>query len=164
MGFLSSRCSGKVPQLASRGESSGFSPDAVVFLSSYNGPVRCEEPLGIPPQLLLGRWSSSGVEAGTSGFLFRTNMDLGVPLDAQGSQASSHVDTCTSALLSSWKSSVRLALRLTQGSVALSRGTTGLSHPPSCFELILGMTIESVAGESGVSGVHWNMGSFEMMT
>ena len=88
-------------------------------------------------------------------------MDLGIPLGfPQGSQASSHVDTCTSALLSSWKSSVRLALRLTQGSVALSRGTTGLSHPPSCFELILGMTIESVAGESGVSGVHWDIEVF----
>ena len=115
MGFLSSRCSGKVPQLASRGESSGFSPDAVVFLSSYNGPVRREGPLGIPPQLLPGRWSSSGVEAGTSGFLSRTDMDLGVPLDAQGSQALSHVEPCNSALLSSRKRSVRLPVRLTIG-------------------------------------------------
>ena len=115
MGFLSSRCSGKVPQLASRGESSGFSPDAVVFLSSYNGPVRREGPLGIPPQLLPGHWSSSGVEAGTSGFLSRTDMDLGLPLDAQGSQASSHVEPWNSTLLSSRKRSVRLPVRLTIG-------------------------------------------------
>ena len=93
MGFLSSQCSGKVPQLASRGESSGFSPDAVVFLSSYNGPVRREGPLGIPPQLLPGRWSSSGVEAGTSGFLSSADMDFGVPLEfQQWSQSSSGSD------------------------------------------------------------------------
>ena len=115
VGFLSSRCSGKVPQLALRGGSPSFSQDAAVFLSSYNGPVRCEGPLGIPPQLLLGRWSSSGVEAGTSGFLFRTNLDLGVPLDAPGSQASSHVEPCNSTLLSSRKRSVRLPVRLTIG-------------------------------------------------
>ena len=114
MGFLSSRCSGKVPQLALRGGSPSFSQDAAVFLSSYNGPVRCEGPLGIPPQLLLGRWSSSGVEAGTSGFLSSANMDLGVPLEfPQGSQASTRVETCKSALLSSWKSSVRFPVGLT---------------------------------------------------
>ena len=29
-----------------------------------------------------------------------------------------------------------------------------MSHPPSCFDSVLRVTIVSVAGESGVSGVH----------
>ena len=39
-----------------------------------------------------------------------------------------------------------------------SRGATGLSHLPSCFELILGVTVESVQGNQfdlewiGISG------------
>ena len=53
-----------------------------------------------------GPKSSSGAEAGTSGFLSSADMDLRVPMEfPQGSQASSHVETCKSALLSSWKSS-----------------------------------------------------------
>ena len=47
-----------------------------------------EESLRIPLQSLPGPRSSSGVEAGTSGFLSRADMDLGVPLwYPQGSQA-----------------------------------------------------------------------------
>ena len=29
--------------------------------------------------------------------------------------------------------------------------------PPSAFESVLGVTVESVAGESDVSGVHWDI-------
>ena len=43
-------------------------------------------------------------------------MDLGVPLGhPQGIQASSRVELCKSALLSSWKSSVMLPVGLTIG-------------------------------------------------
>ena len=31
---------------------------------------------------------------------------------------------------------------------------------PSCFESVLGVIVESVAGESGVSGVHWDVRVF----
>ena len=73
-----------------------------------------EGPLGIPLQSLLVPRSSSGVEAGTSGYLSRTGMDLRVPRGRpQGSQASSHVEPCKSPLLSSRKSSVRLPVGLT---------------------------------------------------
>ena len=56
----------------------------------------------------------TGVGARNSGFLSSANMDLRVPLEfPQGSQASSLVETCKSALLSSLKSSVRLPVELT---------------------------------------------------
>ena len=75
-----------------------------------------EGPLKIPLQSLPGLRSSSGVEAGTSGFLFKADMDLGVPLGhPHGSEASSRVEPCKSALLSSWKSSVSLPVRLIIG-------------------------------------------------
>ena len=34
---------------------------------------------------------------------------------------------------------------------------------PLCFELVLRVTVEPVAGESGLSGVHWTSESFEMV-
>ena len=88
-------------------------------------------------------------------------MDFGVPLGfLQGSQASSRVETGKSNLLSSRKSSVRLPVGLTEGTMAFSPVATGLSHPPSCFESVLGVNVEAVAGESGVSGVDWDIGVF----
>ena len=72
---------------------------------------------------------------------------IGVPTEfLQGSHASSHVETCESAFFSSCKCSVSHPFDLTNGSVAFSRGAIGLSHLSSCFELILGMTVESVQG------------------
>ena len=119
-------------------------------------------PLGIPLQLLPGPRSSSGDETGTSGFLSSANMELRVPLAfPQGSQVSSHVETCKSALLLSWKSIVRLPVWLTLASVAISRGATGLSHLPSCFESILEVIVESVQGSQVVSGVHWDIAIFQ---
>ena len=41
----------------------------------------CERPLRLPLQSVLGHRSSSGVEAGTSGFLLRADMDLGLPME-----------------------------------------------------------------------------------
>ena len=76
--------------------------------------ARFEGPLRIPLQSMPGLRSSSGVEAGTSGFLSLADMDPGVPLGfPQGSQTSSRVEICMSALLSSWKSNIRLHVGLT---------------------------------------------------
>ena len=73
-------------------------------------------------------------------------MYLGVPLEfPEGSQASSRVETCKSTLLLSWICSVWLLVEL-KGLVAFSQGATGLSHLPSCLELILWVTVELVQG------------------
>ena len=72
---------------------------------------------------------------------------IGVPTEfLQGSHASSHVETCESAFFSSCKCSVSHPFDLTNGSVAFSRGAIGLSHLSSCFESVLGLTVESVQG------------------
>ena len=85
-----------------------------------------EGPLRIPVQSLPGPRSSPGVEAGTSGFLTRAKMDLGVPLGSP--QASSLVKPCKCALLESQKSSFRLPVRLTIGiSGFLSRRHTAVT-------------------------------------
>ena len=126
--------------------------------------MSCEGPLGIPLQSQPGPRSSSGVEAGTSCFLSSADMDLGFPLEfPQGSQASSHVQTCKSAFLSSWKSSVRLPVEFTYGLLAFSRGPTRLSHLTSCFESILGVSVESV--QQSQVYLEWigTSGSFEIV-
>ena len=48
--------------------------------------------------------------------------------------------------------------------MAFSRGATGLSHLPSCFELILGMTMESVQRSQGYQVGTGTSGSFEIVT
>ena len=98
------------------------------FLLDYNGDLRDPfvEPQGGPVFTQLVRAPrdssaiaararfSSGVKAGTSGFLSRADMDLRVHLGRpQGSQASSGVEPCKSTLLSIGKSSVRLPVVLT---------------------------------------------------
>ena len=102
------------------GESPDFSRVAAGnfgFLSSYTrdlrdhlvGPQESTVSMQVERGLsgfiiiqVLGPRSSSGVEAGTSGFLSSADMDLGVPLEfQQGSQALSRVRTCTSSFLSS---------------------------------------------------------------
>ena len=47
--------------------------------------------------------------------------------------------------------------------MALYLGTTGLSHPPSCFESILGVTIESVQGSQVYLECIVTSGSFEIV-
>ena len=47
--------------------------------------------------------------------------------------------------------------------MAFSRGATGLSHLTSCFELILGVTIESVQGRQVYLECIGTMESFEMV-
>ena len=55
--------------------------------------VICERPLGITLQSMPGPRSTTGAEAGTSGFLSSTDMELGVPMQFEkGSQVSSHVE------------------------------------------------------------------------
>ena len=76
--------------------------------------VRCVGPLRITLQSVLSPSSSSGAEARTSGFHSSADMDFGVPMEFQkGSQASSLVETCKSAFLSSSNSSVWLPIELT---------------------------------------------------
>ena len=57
--------------------------------------VSCEGLLRIPLLSVPGPRSSSGVAAGTLGFLSSADMDLGVLMKfPQGSQASSLLETC----------------------------------------------------------------------
>ena len=79
--------------------------------------------------------------------LSRADMDLGVPLGRpQVRQASSRVEPCKSALLSSHKSSVRLPVRLNIGNFGfLSRRRRAVT-PPSCFESVLGVSVVSMQG------------------
>ena len=131
MGLLSRHSSRKGSHVALRGESPGFSRVVAANLGSfscYSGNLRdllvgdseksslrerCEGPFRFPLQSLPGPRSSSGVEAGISGFLSNADMDIRVPLEfPHRSQALSHVETCKSTLLSSWKSSVRFPVRL----------------------------------------------------
>ena len=79
-------------------------------------PQGCEGHRGIPLQSMPGLRASFGAEAGTLGFFSSADMDLGVPLEfPQQSQTLSHVQTCKSAFLSSWKSSVIFPVGLTIG-------------------------------------------------
>ena len=48
--------------------------------------------------------------------------------------------------------------------MAFSRGATGLSHLPSCFESILRVTIESVQGSQVYQKCIGTSGSFEIGT
>ena len=47
--------------------------------------------------------------------------------------------------------------------MALNRGATGLSHLPSCFELKLGVAVESVQGNQVYLECIETLGSFEMV-
>ena len=94
-------------QWASQGPARGASGNSSLHPS-------CEWLHRIPLQSLPRLRSSSGFEAGTSGFLSSADMELVVPLDfLQCSKASSRVEICMSALLSSCKRSVRLPVGLT---------------------------------------------------
>ena len=61
------------------------------------------------------------------------------------------------------KNTVRIPFKLTKGSVAFSKGATGLSHMPSCFQSILGVTVESVPGIQVYLECTGTLGSFEMV-
>ena len=55
---------------------------------------------------------------------------------------------------------VRPPVELRLGSGPISRGTTGLSVLPSCWELILGFAFESLQGNQAVSCVDGDIGVF----
>ena len=69
---------------------------------------------GVSLETLLWKRASSQVEAGTSGFLYSSEMDLRVPMEfQQGTQASSRVETWNSAPLSMFQRGVRLPVEWT---------------------------------------------------
>ena len=162
MGFLSRRCSGKGPQLTLRGESPGFSRVVVGFLSSYDGDFR--DPLV---------WSqgspvSTPVAMGPSLFLCNRFRGQGPHLELRPEpQVSFPGTTSISGFLWGihrgfrphllWNHASPLSSRLgkavlgflsccPKGQVAFSRGATGLSHLPSCFESVLEVTVKPVQG------------------
>ena len=47
--------------------------------------------------------------------------------------------------------------------MAFSRGATGLSHQPWCFESILGVTVESVKGSQVYQECIGTLGVYEMV-
>ena len=108
-----------------------------------------------------GHRASPRVEAGASGFLFSSDVDLGVPMEfQQGSQASSCVETWNSASLSMCKRGVRLPVEWTQGAGAFSRGSMGLSPLPSCFEFIFWVPVKSMQGNQAYLEWMGKSGSF----
>ena len=130
VGFLSRRCSGKVPQLELSGECPGFCRVVAVFLSSYDLALR--DPL----VGLQGSPISKRVAMGPAGFLCSRCQARGPHLQLrpepqgsspgtiwisgflwtpQGGQALSRVEPCKSALLLSQKRSVWLPVGLTIG-------------------------------------------------
>ena len=177
--YLSRRRSLKGPHLMLRGEYPGFSRVAAANLGSlsiYDGDLRdpllrdsgtsslhasFEGPLGIPLQSLPGPRSSSGVEAGTSGFLSRANMHLGVSLGPPlGSQDSSRVEPYKFILFSSLKRSVPPPVRLTLGIGGFLSRCHRAVTPAILFCVNPRSDCQVSAGDFGVSGVHWDIGVF----
>ena len=88
---------------------------------------------------------TSQVEAGTSGFLSISDMDLGVSVEfKQGRQASPCVEAWNSACLSSCEFSDRTLVELCLEPVAFSGGYNWGDSGPSCCDLILVVTFESM--------------------
>ena len=106
--------------------------------------------------------ASSRVEAGTSGFLSISDMDLGVSVDIeQGTQSWSCVEAWNSAFLSSCEWGVRPLVKLDLESVAFSEQCNWGVNAPSCCDLILRVPFESVQRHQalcqvdGEIGVYW---------
>ena len=122
--------------------------------TSRKGPFR------IPLQSLPEPRSSSGVEAGTSGFLSRANMHLGVSLGPPlGSQDSSRVEPYKFILFSSLKRSVPPPVRLTLGIGGFLSRCHRAVTPSIVFAVAPRGDRRVSAWESGVSGVPWDFGS-----
>ena len=104
--------------------------------------------------------SSSRVEAGTSGFLSRANMHLGVSLGPPlGSQDSSRVEPYKFILFSSLKRSVPPPVRLTLGIGGFLSRCHRAVTPSIVFAVAPRGDRRVSAWESGVSGVPWDFGS-----
>ena len=90
---------------------------------------------------------SSRVEAGTSGFLSISDIDLGVSAELkQRSLASSYVEAWNSACLSNCSWGVRQLVEFYLEPEAFSRGCNRGVSGPSCCDFILGITFEEVPG------------------
>ena len=91
--------------------------------------------------------ASSRVEAGTSGFLSISDIDLRVSADLeQGSQASSCVEARNSSCLLSCSWCVRPLVELCLEPVAFSGGCNQDISAPSCCDFILRVTFKEVPG------------------
>ena len=89
--------------------------------------------------------ASSRVEAGTSGFLSISDIDLGVSAELeQGSQASSCVEARNSGCLLSCSWGVRPVVELYLEPAAFSGECNRIVSVPSCCDFILGVTFEEV--------------------
>ena len=105
--------------------------------------------------------ASSRVEAGTSVFLSVSEMDLGVSVDfEQGRQALACVEAWNSACLSSCKWGDRILVELCLDPLAFSVGCNWCDSAPSCCDLILGVSYESVQGHQASSRVDGEIGVF----
>ena len=105
--------------------------------------------------------ASSRVEAGTSGFLSISDINLGVSVEfEQGSQASSCVEAWNSACLSSCEWGVRPLVELDLESAAFYGGCTWGVSAPLCCDLILGVPFESVQGHQALSRVNGEISVF----
>ena len=90
---------------------------------------------------------SSRVEAGNSGLLSVSEMDLGVSVDfEQGRQALACVEAWNSACLSSCEFGDRTLVELCLEPVAFSGGYNWGDSGPSCCDLMLRVTCELVQG------------------
>ena len=89
--------------------------------------------------------ASSRVEAGTSGFLSISDIDLGVSVELeQGSQALSYVEAWNSTCLSGCSWGVRPLVEFYLEPVAFSRKRNQGVSAPSCCNFSLGVTFEEV--------------------
>ena len=98
--------------------------------------------------------ASSRVEAGTSGFLSISDINLGVSVEfEQGSQASSCVEAWNSACLSSCEWGVRPLVELDLEPAAFSGGCNRGVSALSCCDSILMVPFELVQGHQALSRV-----------
>ena len=105
--------------------------------------------------------ASSRVEAGTSGFLSISDINLGVSVEfEQGSQASSCVEAWNSACLSSCEWGVRPLVELDLEPAAFSGGCTWGVSAPLCCDLIVGVPLELVQGHQALSRVNGEISVF----
>ena len=89
--------------------------------------------------------ASSRVEAGTSGFLSISDIDLGVSVELQqGSQALSYVEAWNSTCLSGCSWGVKQLVEFYLEPVAFSRERNQGVSAPSCCDFSLGVTFQEV--------------------
>ena len=164
MGFLWKCCSIKGPPQSCRGEFRGLhgvmagSLGFLLSCMSTRGSAHVSSgksdlfgvgkgPSGFLAHHCRVNRASSRVEAGTSGFLSISEINLRVSVELeQGSQASSCVEPRNSACLSSCSWDVRPLVELYLEPAAFSGGYNWGVSAPSCCDFILVVTFEEVPG------------------